>query len=133
MRLSSRTEYALLALIFLARQEEGSFSHGQTIAREQKVPMRFLQQILFALKQARIVKSVKGKSGGYALSKKPAEISVAEVVRLFDGPIAPSRTVSLFFHEKTPISGEKKMTVLLKEIRDYLAKKLEGTSLADLV
>ena len=133
MRLSSRTEYALLALIYLARLKEGDFAHGQDIADAQGIPMSFLQQILFSLKQSRLVKSVKGRSGGYCLSKPASEISVAEIVRLFDGPIAPSRTVSKYFHEATPISGEKKVTRLLRDIRDHVAKLLEGTSLADLV
>jgi Rrf2 family cysteine metabolism transcriptional repressor len=133
MRLSSRTEYALLALIYLARMEVGARAHGQEIAEKQAIPMRFLQQILFTLKQARIVMSVKGKAGGYALNKKASQISVAEIVRLFDGPLAPSRSVSLFFHQKTPISSEKRVTVLLRDIRDYVAERLENTTLADLV
>ena len=133
MRLSSRTEYALLALIYLARLEEGEFVHGQEISSKQSIPIRFLQQILFSLKQARLVKSVKGKTGGYALRRRASEISIAEVVRLFDGPLAPSRTVSKFFHEKTPIAGEKKITLLLRGIRDHIAKILENTFLSDIV
>jgi len=133
MRLSSRTEYAILALIYLARLDPKEFAHGQDIADAQKIPMRFLQQILLSLKQARLVKSVKGKAGGYSLCREPTKISIAEIVRLFDGPIAPSRTVSQFFYEKTPIAGEKKMTALLREVRDFMAKKLEGTFLSDIV
>jgi Rrf2 family cysteine metabolism transcriptional repressor len=133
MRLSSRTEYALLALIFLARLDKAEFAHGKEISERQGIPMRFLQQILFALKKARLVKSVKGRSGGYALSKKPSEISIAEVLRLFDGALAPSRTVSEFFHKTTPIAHEKKITLLLKEIRDQIAKKLESTYLSNII
>jgi Rrf2 family cysteine metabolism transcriptional repressor len=132
MRLSNRTEYALLALIFLARLPKDSYAHGQEISDEQHIPMSFLQQILFTLKQAHMVRSIKGKTGGYALYREPSEISIAEVVRLFDGPLAPSRTVSEFFYEQTPIASEKKMTRLLKEIRDYLAKKLEHTFISDI-
>ncbi len=133
MKLSSRTEYALLALIFLARLKRGQFVHGQEISEKRDIPMRFLQQILFSLKQARLVKSVKGRAGGYALCREASEISIAEVVRLFDGPLASSRTVSKYFYEKTPIASEKKTTLLLKEVRDFVAKKLENTSLADIV
>ncbi len=133
MRLSNRTEYALLALVELARLKPDEYMHGQLISKKQAIPISFLQQILFSLKQARIVKSVKGKSGGYALSKKPSEISLASVVRLFDGPLAPSRTVSEFFYEKTPIANEKKITKVLKEIRDYISDKLENLYLSDLV
>ena len=133
MKLSNRTEYALLALIFLARLERDRFVHGQEIARAQNVPMRFLQQILFSLKQARIVKSIKGKAGGYALARDPAAITIAEVVRLFDGPLAPTHAVSKFYFEETPISSEKKMLRLLREIRDFVAAKLENTSLVDII
>jgi Rrf2 family cysteine metabolism transcriptional repressor len=133
MRLSSRTEYAILALIFLARLKDDQFAHGQDISTKQNIPMSFLQQILFSLKQARLVRSIKGKAGGYALSRKPSTISIAEVVRLFDGPLAPSKAVSLFFYEETPISKEKKMTRVLKEIRDHVAKKLESTFLSDII
>jgi Rrf2 family cysteine metabolism transcriptional repressor len=132
MRLSSRTEYALLALIFLARLPAGKFAHGQDIADAQKIPMSFLQQILFALKQARLVRSVKGRAGGYALNRDASKITLAEVVRLFDGPLAPSRTVSKLFHEQTPIAGERKVTAFLREIRDYLSEKLENATLRDM-
>lgn len=133
MRLSNRTEYALLALVELARLSPDQYTHGQTIADKQGIPMSFLQQILFSLKQAQIVKSLKGKSGGYALSKKASTISLASVVRLFDGPLAPSRTVSEFFYEKTPIASEKKITKVLKEIRDYISDKLENIYISDLL
>lgn len=133
MKLSSRTEYAILALIFLARLEKGSYAHGQEISKVQEIPIRFLQQILFALKQARLVRSVKGRAGGYALSKRASEISIAEIVRLFDGPLAPSRAVSRFFYEATPITKEKKVTRLLRGIRDHIANKLENTAISDMV
>lgn len=133
MRLSNRTEYALLALVFLAKQDKGDYVHGQEIARAQDIPMRFLQQILLSLKQARIVKSIKGKSGGYALARDSSTISLAEVVRLFDGLLAPTHSVSKFYPEETPILAEKKVVRLLKEIRDYIANKLENTFLSDIV
>ena len=133
MRLSSRTEYALLALIYIGRMENGIYAHGQEISEQQDIPMSFLQQILLSLKQARLVKSIKGKSGGYALSKRPSEISIAEVIRLFDGPLAATRSVSKFFQEDTPIAVEKKVTRLLKEIRDYVAVKLENTTLEEII
>jgi Rrf2 family cysteine metabolism transcriptional repressor len=133
MRLSSQTEYAFLALLYLARLEVGARAHGDAIASAQEIPKGFLQQILFKLKKAKLVVSVKGTKGGYALNRRPSEISLAEVVRLFDGPLAPSRSVSLFFHEVTPITREKKVTKFLREIRDELAKRLENTHLSDLV
>lgn len=132
MKLSSRTEYAILALTHLARSSPGERVHGQEIADAQGIPLRFLQQILISMKQARLVTSIKGKDGGYALARDPAEISLAEVIRLFDGPLAPTQAVSTFFPAETPISSEKKALQLLKEIRDYLAQKLESTTVSDI-
>lgn len=133
MKLSSRTEYAFLALLYLARVGQHKMVHGSVVANHQKIPIRFLQQILFTLKQARLVRAVKGKNGGYALSCDPKKITVAEIVRLFDGPLAPTRSVSKYFYEQTPISGEVKMTALLQEVRDLVSDKLEEVVLSDLI
>lgn len=132
MKLTNRTEYALLALIYLARrvrQVGPGYVHADEISEAQNVPKRFLQQILHALKRARLVHSVKGKDGGYALAKPAEKITVAEVVRLFDGALAPSRSVSKYFYEPTPIEKERGMLVLLKEIRKMVADKLETVTL----
>ncbi|MBN8549094.1 MAG: Rrf2 family transcriptional regulator [Deltaproteobacteria bacterium] len=133
MRLSNRTEYALLALIFLGRRSDASPVHGQEIAKVQRIPMPFLRQILLSLKQAHLVKSIKGRSGGYALCRAADKISVAEIVRLFDGPLAPTRSVSKFFQEDTPIVRERKVTSLMREVRDVVAKRLENTFLSDIL
>src|SRR4051794_30349829 len=128
MKLTNRSEYALLALIFLARKGEGKLFHGTEIAEEQNIPRRFLQQILYSLKRARLVKSEKGKAGGYALARKASDVSLAEVIRLFEGPLASSRSVSKYFYESTPIEREGKMISLLKELRVMVAEKLEKTT-----
>lgn len=132
MRLSNRTEYALLALVFLSRMKGEQFAHGEDIADTQGIPIKFLQQILFSLKRARIIKSVKGPSGGYALARKPSEISIAEILRLFDGPLAASYSASEHFYEETPIAKERKVVGLFKELRDVVSDKLENTFLSDL-
>ena len=133
MRLTNRSEYALLALVYLARQPQDQYAHGTEIAGQQQIPMRFLQQILLTLKRARLIASEKGRSGGYRLARKPGEITLAEVVRLFEGPIAPSRSASKFFYEPTPIERELKLVELLRELRELLAERLEKTTLADMV
>ncbi len=131
MRLTSKTEYAILALVYLGRKPDGELVHADEIVLAQGIPKQFLQQILYALKQADLVRSVKGKNGGYSLSRTPQKITLAEVVRLFDGPLAPSTSVSLYFYEPTPIEKEKKVVELLKDIRQSVADRLERTTLAD--
>lgn len=131
MRLTSRSEYALLALVHLARQEEGSWVTVDNIAKAQRIPRQFLEQILLALKHARYVRSAQGQRGGYCLAKPAEKITLAEIVRSLDGPIAPTDSVSRYFYGSTPIEREKSLVRLFKEIRDMVARKLERTTLAD--
>jgi len=131
MRLTSRSEYALLALVHLARQKGEDYVPVRTIAEAQDIPPLFLEQILLTLKRSHHVRSLKGQHGGYRLAKPPDEITLAEIVRLFDGPLAPSESASKHFHGSTPIEREKKVLRLLKQIRDYVSDTLEGTTLAD--
>ena len=131
MKLTARSEYALLALICLARHQGKQPLNGEAIAREQGIPPKFLQQILFALKRAHYVYSTKGQRGGYRLAKRPGEICLAEIVRLFDGALAPTQSVSEYFYEATPIEREAGLLKVFREIRDHVARKLERTTLAD--
>jgi Rrf2 family protein len=131
MKLTTRSEYALLALLYMARQKPGEFISGEIIAREQSIPPKFLQQILLVMKHSRLVQSLKGQRGGYRLAKPADAIPLAEVVRLFDGALAPTESVSKYFYESTPVEKEKKLLNVFREIRDIIATKLEKTSLAD--
>ncbi|OQB38345.1 MAG: HTH-type transcriptional regulator CymR [Candidatus Hydrogenedentes bacterium ADurb.Bin179] len=131
MKLTTRSEYALLALLFLSRHDKEDPVSGEIIAQEQGIPPKFLQQILLALKRAHYIRSAKGQRGGYLLAKKPHEITIAEIVRLLDGALAPTESVSKYFYEATPIEREEKLLEVFHDIRDYVAQKLEETTLAD--
>ena len=133
MKLTSKSEYALLALVYLARHRDGVYLSVQAIAAAQKIPAKFLEQILLTLKRARYLKSTKGKSGGYLLAKSPKEVSLAEIIRLFDGALAPTESVSKYFYQETPVEKEKSLLRVFKQIRDYIADKLEKTTLADVM
>ncbi len=133
MKLTTRSEYALLALIFLARNQSEEYIPVQVIAAAQKIPPRFLEQILLALRRGRYVRSSKGKGGGFRLAKDPGTISLAEIVRLFDGALAPTESVSKYFYGPTPIEKEKKLLGVFKEMRDYIASKMENTVLSDVI
>jgi len=131
MKLTAKTEYALLALIYLARQANDHYETVDRIAQAQGIPPKFLEQLLLQLKRAKYVTSLKGQGGGYKLNKPANRISIAEIVRLFDGALAPTESVSRYFYESTPIEKEDKMIMLLKGIRDYISERLENTSLED--
>lgn len=133
MKLTTRSEYALLALLYLARHPTDDYVTVETIAAAQVIPHKYLEQIMLALKRARYVRSCKGQRGGYRLAKAPGKIPIADIVRLFDGALAPTESVSEHFYESTPVEKEKNLVALFKDIRDFAADKLEKTSLADVL
>jgi Rrf2 family cysteine metabolism transcriptional repressor len=132
MKLTNKTEYAILALLTLAREKANTTSI-QTIAKKAKIPARFLEQIMLHLKHGQFVKSIRGQKGGYQLNKKLEEISLAEIIRYFEGALAPTESVSKFCYSETPLTNEKSVVSVMKDIRDYISSKLEKTTLADLI
>src|ERR1044071_3087814 len=110
MKLSVRGEYAMRALLVLARdfQEDDSVVRIQEISRRQNIPKRFLEQILNDLKSAGAVESKRGVAGGYRLSKAPDRISLALVIRHIEGPLAPVSCVSEKFYARCSCPDEKK-------------------------
>lgn len=132
MRLTTRTEYALLALVHLGRQPAEKYVSVDAIAKAQNIPAKFLEQILLTLKRAGCVRSLKGQRGGYQLARPANRITLAEVIRLFDGPLAATVSVSRYFYGSTPIEKERKLVRVFKELRDHVAKKLEHTTIADM-
>lgn len=131
MKLTRRSEYALLALIHLARAKGEGYVSVAAMAEAQGLPAKFLEQLLMALKRARLVKSQKGPHGGYRLARPAEKISLAEVIRLLDGALAPTESVSTYFYESTPVEREKRLLRVFKEIRDLISARLEKTTLAD--
>jgi Rrf2 family cysteine metabolism transcriptional repressor len=133
MRLSTKGEYASRAMLELAIHYAEGPLHIRDISSAQDIPERFLEQILLQLKRAGYLRSRKGPHGGYSLSKPPERISVAEVIRVMDGPLAPIDCVSVTAHEICPKEDSCGLKGLWKETRDAIAAILERTSLADLV
>ena len=107
--------------------------HIHAISKAQNIPERFLEQILLLLKRAGYLKSKKGQHGGYYLAKSPAEINVAEVIRVLEGPLAPIDCVSIMAHEPCPMEETCGLRWLWKEVRDSVAEIMERTTFADLV
>lgn len=132
MRLSTKSEYACLALIDLSRRYGGGLVKIEDIAERKEIPKKYLEQILLTLKRAGYLNSKRGSQGGYQLSKPPKKISVAEIVRLMDGPLAPVESASKHFFAHTPIEKDKALARLFKEIRNVVAKKMESTTFESL-
>ena len=132
--LSKKNQYALKALSYLAgRHEKGIISISE-IAEKKKIPIKFLESILLQLKQQGYLDSKKGKGGGYFLAKHPKEISLADIIRTIDGPIAMIPCVSLYFYEKCHDCQERtcKINKVFIEARDATLKILEGKTLHDI-
>ena len=136
MKLTVRGEYALRALLVLGRDylEDDSVVRIQEISTQQNIPKRFLEQILNDLKSAGIVESKRGVAGGYRLRKPPQRITLAEVVRHVEGPLAPVSCVSERFYEKCSCPDETRCPIrsVMKEVRDATVKILENVTVADL-
>lgn len=133
MKLTHKTEYAILALLYLARLPHERSALAQEISDAQGIPKRFLHQILNELRQSKYVKAFRGKGGGYTLLKPAGEITIAEVIRLFDGPLAPTPAVSKYFYSASPIEREPAALDLFRNIRDYTAKCLEHCTIGMLI
>lgn len=132
VKLTSKCEYALLALAYLARNcGDGKLVTADEISAAQDIPRKFLEQILLVLKRGGYVKSTKGQNGGFRLARPAEKISLAEIIRLMDGALAPTESVSRYFYDSTPIEREKGLLSVFREIRDHISDKLESTFLAD--
>ena len=129
MKLSLRSEYALLSLIQLSRHSDDENSSLETLAASQQIPAEPLAEILSVLIRSKYVRQVKGN---YRLAKSADKISVAEIIRLFDGALAPLEPVSEKGYNPAPMEMEEKLTDLFAQIQEQISERLENTSLADL-
>jgi Rrf2 family protein len=133
MRLTTKSEYSLLALIYIARHARRGFVRIEDICKEYDLPKKYLEQLLVILKRNRYLKTKRGAGGGYGLAMPAAKISIAQIIRLMDGALAPTESVSMYFYSETPLMKEKKIVAVFKDIRDYASRKLEKLKLSDLV
>ena len=134
--LTKKTKYALRALLLLAREH----GHGpiliSNVAQRESIPKKFLELILLDLKNQGVLQSKKGRGGGYFLGRAPQEISLGQVVRALDGPLAPVPCVSQTAYLKCEECKDEAtcgIRILMKEVRDATARILDNTSLADVL
>ena len=129
VRVSAKADYALRAAIELAAVEAGPVK-GETIARAQKIPPKFLENILGDLRHAGIVRSQRGVEGGYWLARSADEITVAEVIRAVEGPIANVRGVA---PEQVEYAGSaERLREVWIAVRANLRAVLEQVTIAEL-
>jgi len=134
--LTKKTRYALLAMRRLAREYGNGTLLINEIAETELIPKRFLESILLELKNNGFLSSKLGKKGGYFLIKKPEEVSLLEIVRLFEGAVALIPCTSTkYFEACENCKNEKKCSIkeIFQDIRDYTYNTLKSKTLADLI
>jgi Rrf2 family transcriptional regulator, cysteine metabolism repressor len=109
MKLSTKSEYACLALIDLSENYNKGVTKIIEISERKKIPKKYLENILLILNRAGYLVSKKGVNGGYMLAKPPEKISIAEIIRIMDGALAPIGSVSQYFYQPSPIDQNKKL------------------------
>lgn len=137
MALSKRCEYALRALIDIGLAEELGRSRVaiRELAEHEGISELFLNQILLQLNDAGLLRSKRGRQGGYSLAKRQTDIGMGEVVRLVDGPIAPIGCVSQTAYERCSCPDEDHcgLRMLMFDVRNAMSEVLDRHSLADVV
>jgi len=137
MRLSKRGEYGLRAMIALAEPAEKSgapqMMQIKEISQREQISSKFLEQILLTLKNAGLLHSKMGVGGGYYLARSPKEITLGQIFRVLDGPVAPVKCVSQMAYEPCGCPDEETcgLRLAMGDVRNAIADILDNTSLAD--
>lgn len=132
MNVSTKSEYGLRALIYLASQRERDAIPAREIAEKWNVPVKYLEQILKTLKEAGLVISQVGLGGGYRLTRPATLITAGEVVRLLDGRLSPMGCVSSYDYEPCEFETACSLKTLWARARAALVGVLDQTTIADL-
>ncbi len=133
--LTNKGKYGLKAMVHLAGLEPGALAQVQDIADKNTIPKKFLDQILSELRNAGLVFSKKGKGGGYALAQPAHKISVGQIVRVLDGPLAPIQCASVTAYRPCDDCGDEKacaVRLMMVKARNAIADVLDNHSLADM-
>lgn len=133
MKLSTKGRYGLRAMLDMAMDEGNEPIATRTIAERQGISERYLEQIMIPLKQNGLIKSVRGSQGGYILGRNPKDISVGDVVRVLEGPIAPVECVSEVNPDECQRADYCVTRIIWSRVRDAITEVLDSYSLADLV
>lgn len=138
MRLSKRGEYGLRAMISLAepakKGDAPAMLQIKDISQREQISPKFLEQILLTLKNAGLLHSKMGVGGGYYLARPASEITLGQIFRILDGPVAPIRCVSQMAYEPCGCPDEQTcgLRLVMSDVRNAIADILDNTSLADI-
>lgn len=131
MKLSRKSDYALRALMSLV----GHYGRGPVSVRElaekNDIPRKFLENIMLEMKAQGWVESVAGRDGGFKLSVSPEKLTMGQIVRYFDGILAPISCVSTSHYEACSQEGVCRFRRVLLDIRNYIARMMDGANLAN--
>jgi Rrf2 family protein len=134
--LSHKSKYALNAMIVLAKE----FGQGPVliseVARREGIPRKFLELILLELRNNGILQSKKGKGGGYFLARPPQQVTLGEVLRVIEGPLAPIPCVSQTAYMRCQECRDERacgIRIVMKDVRDATARILDSTTLGDVL
>ena len=131
MRVSKKTDYALRALFTLVEHHGSAPIPIRELARRNDVPKRFLEQIMLSLKSQGWVSSVAGIRGGYVLAKSPTRITLGDVVRHFDGILAPIDCVSVTGYKRCSQESVCRFRRVFFDARNFVANLMDRATLAD--
>jgi Rrf2 family transcriptional regulator, iron-sulfur cluster assembly transcription factor len=140
MRLSKKAEYALKALVALARCPANTSMLIEEISSLEKIPVKFLEQILLVLKRSEILRSKRGQGGGYQLNRRAVDITLGEVIALIDGPVEPMScnlsNPAQFSRSICPtcgLPGGCGLGKVFTELQIQMNAFLQGTSIQDVL
>jgi Rrf2 family protein len=131
MWVSKKSDYALRAMFTLVEHYGGTPIPIRELARRNDVPKRFLEQIMLALKAQGWVDSTAGIRGGYFLAKSPDKITMGQVVRHFDGILAPIQCVSVMGYERCSQEPVCRFRRVFYDVRNYVANLMDQATLAE--
>ena len=134
--LSKKTKYGLQAVIYLTKKYEKGPVLISELAKKERIPQKFLEAILLELKNHGILQSKKGKGGGYYIGKPPSEITMGQVIRILEGPLAPVSCVSQTAYQRCEECRDESccgIRIVMKDVRDAIANILDKTTMADVI
>lgn len=134
--ISKRTQYGLKAMLALGRRYGEPPALIATLAKEESIPLKFLEVILLDLKGRGLLESKKGKRGGYQLSRPPSTITVGSIIRMLEGPLAPLPCASETAYQPCADCTDIEncgTRMIMRQVRDAIAEVLDKTTLADLI
>jgi len=135
MRISKKSEYALRALIAIGRNPQAQLHQIHELSAKENIPVKFLEQILLALRHGGILTSKRGVKGGYSFARKPDAVSIGEVIRLMDGPIAPVACTATQPAEECscPDKNNCALKSLMTDVRAEIVALLDNRTIDDVI